>query len=227
MPLKQHTRTRNSPSPIYGISPGFNVGDLDRAYTPPVGVLGTFATSPGDWAGDPGYLTSQATTTQTSSPIQTYARAVKIAVNVSGTGSITVVVKSAVDSYSAVVATYTTLTAGSYQFFLGGYGSPQTYAPSVADGDNVLGEGVKETTPGGPDKVNYPTSDGTSYVATRYGPVGANSEATSGLKADTDNNYSGGTYNPFQFLSLDGYALEFTATVTGTVGYDIEVMPIS
>ena len=262
-PLSQHPRSPHSPSPIYGISPGFTVGDLDRAYTPPMPVFGTLVTYPLIFTGqaglqpnwDPGSVVPlSATTSLTSSVISTNARAVKIAVNVSGTGSISLVVKSAVDAYTAIVASYNNLTAGGYQFYLGGYGSPAEFSPQTGEASSDLStlvptagtDSATETSRVGQNDAVYPTSDGTSYIGglVQYGPVGAVSEVmnvvaqnpggfdpgrsnAAGLNPSTDNNFFGQTYNPFQFLSLDGYALTFYSTVTGTVGYDVEVMPIS
>lgn len=252
-PLSQHPRSPQSPSPIYGIRPGFTVGDLDRSYTPPMPVFGVLQTYPGgalqpNW--DPGTVASQVTISSGPTVVQPNARAVKIAVNVSGTGSITLVVKSNVDAFATVVATYNNITAGGYQFYLGGFGSPAEFSSptneaQTDDPSNVSDPNVA-ITQSGVNTTLYPTSDSTSYIGglVQYGPVGAISEVTSGasqntggfdpgrrnaagLNPSTDNNFFGQTYNPFQFLSLDGYALQFTATVTGAVGYDVEVMPIS
>lgn len=210
MPLNNHSRSPHSPSPIYGIRPGFTVGDLEQARVTPLHVYGTYqaASLTPSWNATTGRwtlvdaLTAQASTSDASGTVVTpNARAIKISANMTGTGSVLLTIKSNVDSYTATVITYT-LTAtggfkgtGHYEFYLGGYASP--------------------------------SSDGTSYQATQYGPVGANSEAESGLSPSTDNNYVGQTYNPFQFLSLDGYALKFFATVTGTAGYDVNVTAIS
>jgi hypothetical protein len=258
-PLSQHPRSPSSPSPIYGIRPGFTVGDLDRAYTPSIPVFGTPVTYPAGTATtgglqpnwDPGSVVPFSTTISSGpTVVQPNARAVKIAVNVSGTGSITLIVKSNVDAYATVVATYNNITAGGYQFYLGGFGTPAEFSsptnePQTDDPSNVSDPNVA-ITQSGVNTTLYPTSDATSYIGglVQYGPVGAISEVTSGasqntggfdpgrrnaagLNPSTDNNFFGQTYNPFQFLSLDGYALQFTATVTGTVGYDVEVMPIS
>jgi hypothetical protein len=258
--LSQHARTPHSPSPIYGVAPGFTVGDLDRAYTPSIPVLyGTLVTYPGtsltpNW--DPGTVATQATV-NSNATVQPNARAVKIAVNVSGTGSIVLTVKSNADSYTATIATYSGLTAGGYQFYLGGYGSKAEFSPQVGEAQTDLASNpaqgtdpATQTTQPGQNDTLYPTSDGSSYISglTQYGPSTTNgvSQETNpydpsinpggfdpaqsnenALNPATDNNFFGQTYNPFQFLSLDGYALKFTAVVTGTVGYDVEVMPIS
>jgi hypothetical protein len=178
--LSKHARSPHSPSPIYGIRPGFTVADIERQYTPAIVAIGT---------------TSSSVVRSIGTPIATGgARAVKITVNVTGAGSVTVTVYSEVDGYSAAIATYTGLTAGSYEFFLGGWSSPD--------------------------------SDGSSYLATQYGPVPPASEATSGLDPSDSSNYVGQTYNPFEFLSLDGYDLLFLSAVTGTVSYDVSFAPM-
>lgn len=213
MPLNKHARTPHSPSPIYGIRPGFTVGDLDAArvtqlhvygtYTSPAGTepVGSWNATTGRWVVIDTLATSKTTSDSGGTIVSPNARAVKISANMTGTGSVVMTVKSNVDSYTAVVAVYT-LTAtggfngtGHYEFYLGGWGSP--------------------------------SSDGTSYQATQYGPNGANSEAESGLSPSTDNNYVGQAYNPFQFLSLDGYALQFTTVVSGSVAYDVNVTALS
>lgn len=256
-PLSQHARSPHSPSPIYGVSPGFTVGDLDRAYTPSIPVLyGSLVTYPGgslqpNW--DHGTVATQLTTTTTSAAINTNARAVKIAVNVSGSGSITLAAYTAADSYTTPIAIYNNLTAGGYQFYLGGYGnkaefSSPTNESQTDDPSNITNPNIETSQPGinAAGTTASPTSDGTSYIGglSQYGPLGAISEKSNtfsqnpggldpaqsnvaGLSPSTDNNFFGQTYNPFQFLSLDGWAMKFTATVTGTVGYDVEVMPIS
>ena len=121
-PLSQHSRSPHSPSPIYGIAPGFTVGDLDRAYTPAIPALySTLVTYPGGspiW--DPGDIATQLTTSTTSGAISANARAVKIRVNVTGTGSITVSVTTAADGYATPIAIYNNLTVGSYMFYLEG-----------------------------------------------------------------------------------------------------------
>jgi hypothetical protein len=218
--LTNHARSPHSPSPIYGIRPGFTVGDLDASRLTALHVYGTYqqgSASP-TWNAVTGRwtlvdaLTAQASTSDnTGTVISPAARVVKIAANVTGTGSVVLTVKSAVDSYTAVIATYT-LTAtggwngtGHYEYMLGGWASA--------------------------------SSDGTSYQATQYGPntatiggvltQGAQEEATTNLNLAADSNYVGQTYNPFQFLSLDGYSLKFFAAVTGTVGYDVNVTSVS
>lgn len=174
--LNKFARNSNSPSPIYGIRPGFNVGDFEPR-TLPKSVIAT------------GSITATGTT------VSLGARAAKFTVHVTaGSGTVTLVVKSNSDSYTATIATYGPLSLGNYDFFLGGWASP---------------------------------TGGTAYQATQYGPSGAQSQATSGLNPATDNNYVGGPYNPVKFLSLDGYDLQVVATVSGTVTYDIEIVPIS
>lgn len=190
MPLSKNARSPHSPSPIYGIRPGFTVADFDRQYTPQVQAKASGSAS------DP---------TPTAVPIKG-ARAIKIVVNVTaGSGSVDVTVKSAVDSFVATVASYTGLVLGANVFYLGGWSSPD--------------------------------SDGSSYTATKYGPPQtANDPDADNPTGDQDtddpalaasSNYMGGTYNPFRFLSLDGYDLKFVTVANGTVTYDIQFEPLS
>jgi hypothetical protein len=191
MALTKQFRSPNSPSPIYGIRPGFNVGDFERQATVAIATIPS---------------TSASVAAPTA--ISPHARAVKISVNVTaGSGNVSLTVKSAVDNFTATVATYNNLALGTYDFYLGGWASPS--------GDSVNG----------------------SYLATQYGPVAAGSSPAVGNTTgdeDTvhpdpsaDSNYTGGTYNPVLFLSLDGYDLKVSSVVVGTVTYDVEVTPIS
>ena len=225
--LTYHPRSPHSPSPIYGISPGFTVGDCEARFVTPLHVYGTYQAGSitptwnnvtGRWT-EVDVLTAAATASDSSGTIiSPAARVVKISANVTGTGSLILTVKSNVDSYSATIASYNLNATGgwkgtgAYEFFLGGYASNSGT--------------VVET-----------TSDGSSYPATRYGPSvvvvngvatqGPSDQATTNLSLATDNNYVGQTYNPFQFLSLDGYALKFNTVVTGTVGYNVNVTTVS
>ena len=209
-PLTQHARSPHSPSPIYGIRPGFTVGDLDAARITSLHVYGTWSSPGSDSIGLPtpiwnpttgkwdvmDLLLTQASTTDSSgTQISPHARVVSISINVTGSGSVDVSAKSASDSFSAKIFESGVLTAGNYQFYLGGWASP--------------------------------SGDGSSYDATQYGPANGQSEAESGLDPSTDNNYVGQTYNPFQFLSLDGFDLKFFSTVVGSVGYDVSVTLVS
>lgn len=191
MALTKQFRSHNSPSPIYGIRPGFNVGDFERQATVAIATI-------------PSTSISVAAPTA----ISPHARAVKVSVNVTaGTGNVSLTVKSAVDNFTATVATYNNLALGTYDFYLGGWSSPV--------GDSVNG----------------------SYQATKYGPVAAGhspaagnttgDEDTTNPDPKADSNYIGGTYNPVLFLSLDGYDLKVSSVVVGTVTYDVEVTPIS
>jgi hypothetical protein len=223
--LSQYARSPHSPSPIFGIAPGFTVGDLEKGYTPYLLAIGTAG------ANTDGSLTvTGVSITTTSTAINANARAVKIVAHVTaGSGSVTLTVKSNVDAYATTIATYTGLTVaggddGTYELFLGGYGTQAEFQTSRMITPELSVEGVNNTL--------YPSSDSTSYVATRYGPtkpglLPAVSEDETNPDPSADSNYMGGTYNPFQFLSLDGYALEITGTVTGTVTFDVEVVPIS
>ena len=255
-PLSHHARSPHSPSPIYGISPGFTVGDLDRAYTPAIPALymaPLSTTSAGPW--DPGTIVTQLTTSSTSGAISANARAVKIQVNVSGTGSIVVSVTTAADGYTTPIAIYNNLTVGSYMFYLGGYGNPTQFSSPTGEEQTDLPSDVGnpnietfQTGINAPGTTASPTSDGSSYIGglSQYGPIGpltgnqgSNPSSSfpggfdparanpSGLNPAQDNNFFGQTYNPFQFLSLDGYQLKLSAVVTGTVGYDASIIPIS
>ncbi len=213
--LSKHARSPHSPSPIYGIRPGFTVGDLEAARLTSLHVYRTW-TAPGtNSEGEPtqvwntvtgrwdvmDLIETQATTSDASGTVVSpHARVVKVSINVSGSGSVDVSFKSASDSYSAKIFDSGVLNAGTYEFFVGGYASP--------------------------------SSDGSSYVATQYTPGGpttgdAQDQAGFPLSPGQDNNYVGGTYNPFQFLSLDGYDLKFFSTVVGSVGYDVSVTQVS
>lgn len=215
--LSKHARSPHSPSPIYGIRPGFTIADLEGRYMHSFRVYGTYqapnAAPPpdGTWDAVAGVwkpldkiLTQKTTTDSLGTVISPHARVVKITMNISGTGTVDLSVSSAVDSYGSTIADYSALPAGSYEFFLGGWSS--------ADSDN------------------------TSYVATQYGPNPNESPDANNPSGDQDiddptfgtsSNYVGGTYNPFQFLSLDGYDLKFFAAVSGSVGYDVTVTTVS
>lgn len=210
--LNEHARSPHSPSPIYGIRPGFTVGDLEAAHITALHVYGTFSvpvnadpnntwnTTTGRWTVID-TITSQATSSDASGTvISPKARAVKIAINVSGAGSVDISCKSNSDSYTAKIFDSGVLTAGSYEFYLGGYATPSS------DGSSYV---AKQYTPGGP--------------TTTYAP----DESGFPLSPSEDNYYVGGTYNPFQFLSLDGYDLKFFSAVVGTVGYDCSVTAMS
>lgn len=221
MALSKNARSPHSPSPIYGIRPGFTVGDLEGQYRHGFRVYGTF-TAPitSDSAGLPtntwnavngawnplDMISAQKTNSDVSgTQISPHARAIKVAINVTGTGTVDVIVKSNVDSFTATIADFGALSVGTYSFYLGGYSSVD--------------------------------SDGTSYGATQYGPVKAGfspaaadstgDEETTHPDPSADSNYVGGIYNPFRFLSLDGYDLKFFSTVVGSVGYDVTVVTMS
>lgn len=215
--LTKHSRSPHSPSPIYGIRPGFTVGDLEASRATQLHVYGTFTTPTGSepenvWDAVKGkwvvmdVVSSQRTTSDAGGTVVSPgARVVKIQINVTGTGTVDVSAKSNSDSYSATIFDPGALSAGFYEFMLGGWASP--------------------------------SSDATSYGATQYGAVkSGSSPAATNPTGDqetvhpdpaADSNYVGGTYNPFQFLSLDGYALKFFATVVGSVGFDVSVTPVS
>lgn len=209
MPLSKHPRSPHSPSPIYGIRPGFTVGDLDASFLTSLHVYGTWSAgsvtptwnaTTGRWAVADA-LTAQASASDpTGTIVSPNARAIKVGINISGTGSVHLTMKSAVDSYVAVIQDFGVLTAGFYEIVVGGWASA--------------------------------SGDGSVYQATRYGPTFRGNSPV--LSEDTihpnhaaDSNYFGQTYNPFQFLSLDGYAVKFFSVVAGTVGYDVSVTALS
>ncbi len=195
--LSKHPRATNTPDPIYGIRAGFTIGDLEGRYMAPIRVFGTWGASDA--------LTVGSAISNVGVIVSPHARVIKVSLNITGTGTVDVVVKSAVDSYTATIADFGALGQGTYEFFLGGWSSS--------------------------------SSDGSSYIATQYGPVKAGSspgpanptgdEELTNPDPAADSNYAGGTYNPFQFLSLDGYALTFISTVSGSVLYDMSVVAVS
>lgn len=198
MPLSKRARSPHSPSPIYGIRPGFTVGDLDSQYQPPKLAIGNDPS-----IGGVGYSASG-----TSAPI-TVNRVVKIGVIVGSatpTDHVDVAVTSAIDNYVAVIASYTALKPGSYTFYLGGWASP--------------------------------SSDATSYPATQYGPPTTDdlpsatdpsgNQETTDLDPANSSNYMGGTYNPVQFLSLDGYSIQISSlNFVGSPNVTVTVEPVS
>src|SRR3954471_19607594 len=174
MPLSKQFRTHNSPSPIYGIRPGFTIADLDHQYVEPIQVYGVVSWPATQWPPVTGNLptvTGKTTSDASGTVAAVNARAVKVAINVTaGSGTVDVLIKSAVDNYTATVVDFGPLALGSYEFFVGGWASP------VDD-------------PGGND----------TYIATRYGPVKAGSspatsnptgdEETTNPDPSADNNY--------------------------------------
>lgn len=194
-PLNKHPRSTSSPSPIYGIRPGFTIADFEERYAKPIRIYGTWDASD--------KLTAQATSPDSGpTVVKSHARVVKLSLNVSGTGSVHIVATTAADNSTVFDSV---LTAGSYEFFVGGWSSVD--------------------------------SDNSSYRATQYGPVKPGSTPGAGnptgdmetINPDpkADSNYVGGTYNPFQFLSLDGYDLQFSSDVTGSVAWDLSCSVVS
>lgn len=185
--LNKHARSPHSPSPIYGIRPGFTIGDIEAQYTTEISVYN-------------GRTTSDSSGTTVSPK----ARVVKITITMAGSGSVDVSAKTAADGTTTVFDSGG-LTIGSYEFFVGGWSSPD--------------------------------SDGSTYGATQYGPVKSGSspeagnttgdEETTNPDPSADSNYVGGTYNPFEFLSLDGYDLIFKATLTGTGQFSVAITRVS
>lgn len=149
-------------------------------------------------------LTSQTNTPDSgSSPIKTHARVIKLTLNVSGTGTVHIIGTTTADSSTIFDPGF--LPAGSYEFFVGGWASVD--------------------------------SDNSSYQATQYGPSQTPSDfdadnPTGNMDVDdpslsAGSNYFGGTYNPFQFLSLDGYDVQFTSDSSGSVAWDLTVVAVS
>lgn len=231
--LNKQVRSSHSPSPIYGdgslrmnpnskgqglLRPGFTVGDLDHQYATGILVYGSVSWAPAIPAGGVGaattwgntnqpILTQRSTSDLTGTIVKPGGRAVKIAINVTGTGTVDVSALTMADGTTSVFDGGV-LPAGNYEFFVGGWASP-------------VGDAVNGT-----------------YQATQYGPVKAGSspaandptggqETGANKNPSASSNYVGGTYNPVLFLSLDGFDLKFFATVVGTVGFDVEVTPIS
>lgn len=112
---------------------------------------------------------------------------------VGATAKANILVYTSDDGYSIPVATFLNVTESNGTRYVGGYAS--------RTGDSANG----------------------SYVATQYGPSGAQSEATTGLSEATDHNYAGGfPYNPYLYLSLIGTSIKIeVAAVTGTVSVTV------
>lgn len=185
MALNKNFRSNNSPAAIYGIAPGFNIGDLDRSFdygpqtpgTPPINA---------------------ATGGTVSAAIDLGARVVALHTTFVGVGAkANILVYTSDDGYSQPIATFLNVNSGTGTLFVGGYAS--------RSGDSANG----------------------TYIATRYGPSGAQSEATTGLSVATDKNFFGGfPENPYLFLSLDGKPIKVeVAAVVGTV--TVTVTPVS
>lgn len=203
MALSKQFRSPSSPSPIYGLRPGFNVGDIERQYTRYLGVYGTFDT------------TSHLVTAQTSTAdavgtvVSPKCRSVKISINVTGTGSVDITAKSAGDAFAATIFDSGNLAQGTYEFFLGGWSSPS--------GDSVNGTYI--ATQYGPVKIGQTPS--------ASNPTGDQETSASKVNISADSNYVGGAYNPVLFLSLDGLDLKFFSVKTGTASWDVEVTEVS
>lgn len=241
--LSKNTRSPHSPSPIYGdgslrmntlaknvglLRPGFNVGDLEHQYAGSILVYGTYnmpATST-ITAGtavepfDPTYANSltpssktmgsinQTNTADTSgTDVKPGARAVKISIHVTGTGNITFTAVTDADGTTQVFNTGA-LSAGSYEFFLGGWASPTSNSDAT-----YLASQYGPVKPGGTISANDPTGD---------------EELGAQRDPKAFSNYVGGTYNPVDFTSLDGYGLTFKSTPkVGSCSWDLSVTPIS
>ena len=219
--LSKQVRSPHSPSPIYGIRPGFTVGDLDNQYRGAILVYGTYTTGgnltngypTNQWPPTPGQnypaITQRSTADASGTVVSPHARVVKITINVSGAGTVDVSAKSASDSYSAKIFESGVLSAGTYEFYLGGWSSPTSNS-----------DASYKATQYGP--VKYPNSPDHTNTTGDEEPV-----TTTHADSSADSNYVGGTYNPVDFTSLDGYDLKFFAAITSTVGFDVEVTPVS
>jgi hypothetical protein len=224
--LNQQVRSPNSPSPIYGdgslrmntlavnkglLRPGFNIGDLDRQFASPIYVYGTWTYPLNSTNFPPGtyspLLTQIAIADAIGTIISPNARAVKIIIHVSGPGTTRITAQSSADTYTATIFDTGVLTAGDYDFYLGGWSSPSS------------------------DTTNR------TYQATRYGPPKPGTAVTStdptgdeetvNPNPAADSNYVGGTYNPIEFISLDGQSLKFFSILGGTAAWDVSVIPLS
>ena len=164
MALEKDFRSPHSPSPIYGLRPGFNVGDLDRPYgqAPIAGIAST------------------SSSVAAPSAISPQARVVKVTVYVtSGTGSVDVTLKSATDTYTAALLDTGALTLGTYEFYVGGWANPTSnsdatfkatqYGPVVAgvtpDKGNTTGDEEPVST------GNADPASSSNYVGGTYNPV--------------------------------------------------------
>ena len=198
MALEKDFRAPNSPSPIYGIRPGFNVGDLDKSYLFS-GISSSVAHN---------VYTNRATTDSSGTVASPSARVVKVIVTInSGTGSVDLSMKSNSDTYSTTIFDSGALSGvGVYELYVGGWSSPTS-------------------------------NNDAAFQATQYGPTAPghtpDSENTTGDE-DTTNpdpaasaNWVGGTYNPVDFLSLAGDSIKFFAAVTGTISFNVDVVPVS
>lgn len=237
MPLSKQIRSPHSPSPIYGdgsmrmnqktpnrglLRPGFNVGDIDRSATTSLLVYGTYVwatatdttRTPNTVEPFPPAGSNQGTIQQTSiadatgTTVSPHARVVKITIHVSGTGTIDISCKSAVDSFAAVVFDSGALAAGAYDFYVGGWSSPT----SNSDATYIA-------TQYGPIKPGNTPSTGNT----------TGDQETNQTKVNTaaDSNYVGPGYNPVDFTSLDGFDLKFFSVLSGSASWDVEVTPVS
>ena len=139
MALEKDFRSPHSPSPIYGIRPGFTVGDFDRPYG-----YGTPTSTPIS------VYSGRSTTDSTGTSKSPKARVIKVVLTInSGSGSVDLSMKSNSDTYTAVVFDTGAISGlGTYEYYVGGWSSP-------TDGDAGY-----QATQYGPTKPGAATDDG-------------------------------------------------------------------
>lgn len=227
--LRMNTLAKN----VGLLRPGFTIGDLDAQFHGAILVYGTYnlpatgspsaVTPPTDAIVpfDPTYVNSltpssktmgsivQISTADTSgTAVSPGARAVKISIHVSGTGNITFSAITAADGSTSVFNTGA-LSAGSYEYYLGGWASPT----SNSDATYLAAQ-------------YGPVASGSSVEADN--PTGDEQLTAANTNSSANSNYVGGGYNPVDYLSLDGYGLTFKATPkSGSCSWDLSVTPIS
>lgn len=150
MALNKFNRSPHSPSPIYGIRPGFNISDLDAQYTSAVPAI------------------TSVTGTTTSSALDIGARAISLHPLFVGAGAkADILVYSADDSYVTPIATFLAVTNGSGALYVGGSASKS--------GDSV--NGTYQATQYGPVPPQSEATSGLSeatdhnYVGGSYNPA--------------------------------------------------------
>lgn len=222
--LSKQTRSPHSPSPIYGdgslrmntlaknvglLRPGFTIGDFDKQYAGSFLVYGTAAYPSTQW---PPTGVTEPVVTQTSTAdgsgtlVSPNSRVVRITIHVSGTGSASFTAITAADGTTQVFNSGA-LTAGSYEFYLGGWASTTSNSDAT-----YLAAQYGPLKPGGTISANDPTGD---------------EELGSQQNTSANSNYVGGGYNPVDYLSLDGYGLTFKSTKSGSPSWDLSVTPVS
>lgn len=150
MTLNKQFRSAHTPSPIYGIRPGFNISDLDRAYTSEVVAIAATGI------------------TATSAALDLGARAVSISPLFVGAGAkADILVYSADDSYVTPIATFLAVQDGSGTLYVGGFAG--------ASGDSTNGTYI--ATQYGPVPPQSGATSGLSqatdnnYIGSSYNPA--------------------------------------------------------